>query len=429
MTDDRVFTKCAWRLIPFMMLLYLVNYIDRVNVGFAALTMNKNLGFSPAVFGFGAGVFFLGYSLFQVPANLILEHIGARRWIFFVLAAWGVLSAANSSVQGPASFYALRLLLGVAEAGFFPGMILYMTYWFPHEYRARYTASFLAAIPMSFIIGGPISGLILGMDGVFDLAGWRWLFFLEGLPACILAFAVLRWLPDGPASASWLTGDEQKYIAARLAAEDAAENHELWPALRDPRVLVLGLVNFGLLSGLVGITLWLPQIVQAMGFSNFATGFVVALPFVASIPAMILWGRSSDARGERVWHVALPLLLAALGFAVASITQDYLIVLVALTFVLAGLLVAQAPMYSLVSSFLSGTAAAGGIALVVAISILGSFAGPAMIGVLKEATGSYAAGMAALAAMLVLTTAIVLALGRAMAPRPVSVTAQVGGAE
>ena len=419
MSEQQIFARCARRLIPFMALLYLASIIDRVNVGFAALTMNKDLGFSPAVYGFGAGVFFVGYSLFQVPANLILERMGPRRWIFCVMAVWGALSAANAFVQGPASFYALRFFLGVAEAGFFPGMILYLTYWFPHAYRARYTASFMAAIPVSFIIGGPISGLILGMDGVFDLAGWQWLFLLEGLPTCLLAFAVLRWLPDGPASASWLTVDEKKIIAARLVTEDTADNHDLWPALRDPRVLALGLVSFGINAGLIGVLLWLPQIIQEMGFSNRATGFVVVLPCLASMGAMILWGRSSDAMRERIWHVALPKLLAASGFAVASVTQDYLLVLVALTLVLAGVLAAFGPMYSLLSSFLSGTAAAGGIALVVAIGILGAFVGPTIIGVLKEATGGYAASMAALAGLLVVTAAIVLALGRAMAPRKV----------
>jgi ACS family tartrate transporter-like MFS transporter len=421
MSEHQIFAKCAWRLLPFMGVLLLVNYIDRTNVGFAALTMNKDLGFSPAVFGFGAGVFFIGYALFQVPANLILQRIGARRWMFFVLAAWGALSAANSSVQGPASFYALRFFLGVAEAGFFPGMILYMTYWFPHGYRARYTASFMAAVPVAFIVGGPISGLILGMDGVFDLAGWRWLFLVEGLPACLLAFAVLRRLPDGPASASWLTDDEQKTIAARLAGEDAAENHELWPALRDPRVLALGLVNLGIQCGLYGTTLWLPQIVQEMGFSNTANGFVVALCYVAGIPAMILVGRSSDARGERIWHVALPLLLAASGFAVASVTQNYLLVLVALTLVLAGLLAAFPPMYSLPSSFLSGTAAAGGIALVVAIGVMGGFLGPFIIGILNEESGGYGSSMAALALGMALSAVIALAVGRAMSLRKMRV--------
>ena len=420
MTEQgQVFAKCAWRLIPFMGLLYLVSFIDRTNVGFAALTMNKDLAFSPTIFGFGAGLFSVGYALFQVPSNLILERVGPRRWVFCIMVAWGALSTANSLVQGPVSFYALRFFLGVVEAGFFPGMILYLTYWFPQAHRARFIALFMTAIPMSFIIGGPLSGAILGLDGVSHLAGWQWLFLLEGLPACLLALAVLKFLPDGPTQASWLSAGEKKIIVASLATEASAKHYDRWPALCEPRVLALGLVNFGILSGLYGVQLWLPQIVQAMGFSNLESGFVAALPFIVGMAAMIVWGRLSDARVERIWHLALPKLLAASGFAVASVTQDHLLVLVALTLVLAGLLAALGPMYSLVSSFLSGTAAAGGIALVVAIGTLGGFAGPTIIGVLKKASGGYAASMAALSGLLVLTAAIVLALGRTMASAPV----------
>jgi ACS family tartrate transporter-like MFS transporter len=420
MTEQgQVFAKCAWRLIPFMGLLYLVSFIDRANVGFAALTMNKDLAFSPTIFGFGAGLFSVGYALFQVPSNLILERVGPRRWVFCIMVAWGALSTANSLVQGPVSFYALRFFLGVAEAGFFPGMILYLTYWFPRAHRARFIALFMAAIPMSFIIGGPLSGAILGLDGVFDLAGWQWLFLLEGLPAWLLALAVLKFLPDGPTQATWLSTGEKETIVASLATEPSAKHHDLWPALCEPRVLALGFVNFGILSGLYGVQLWLPQIVQAMGFSNLESGLVAALPFIVGMAAMIVWGRLGDASVGRIWHLALPKLLAASGFAVASVTQDHLLVLVALTLVLAGVLAALGPMYSLVSSFLSGPAAAGGIALVVAIGTLGGFAGPTIIGVLKEASGGYAASMAALSGLLVLTAAIVLALGRTMASAPV----------
>jgi MFS transporter, ACS family, tartrate transporter len=417
--QDQVFAKCAWRLIPFMVLLYLVNFLDRLNVGFAALTMNKDLGFSPAIFGFGAGVFFIGYLLFQVPANVILERVGARRWIFCITAIWGLISTSNAFARGPTSFYALRFFLGVAEAGLFPGMIFYLTLWFPQTYRARFNASFYLAIPLAGIIGGPLSGLILGMDGVGDLHGWQWLFLIEGTPALVLAFAVLKFLPDGPADASWLTGAEKKTIAARHAAEGSTEHRDLWRVLRDPRVLALGLVNFGIQCGLYGTTLWLPQIVQAMGFSNLATGFVVALPYVAAMAAMILWGRSSDARGERIWHVALPILLAAAGFAGASLAQTDPFVLVALTLSMVGIVSAYGPFWSLPSSFLGGSAAAGGIALVNTIASLGGFAGPSLIGLLKEQTGGYASAMAMLAMVFVVAALIVLALGRAMAPRKV----------
>jgi ACS family tartrate transporter-like MFS transporter len=427
MSDHRVFAKCAWRLIPFMGLLYLANYIDRVNAGFAALTMNKDLGFSPAIFGFGAGIFFIGYLLFQVPANAILGRVGARRWMFCILATWGAISASTAFVQGPASFYALRFLLGVAEAGFFPGMIFYLTLWFPQAYRARFAASFLCAIPLSGIIGGPLSGLILGIDGAAGLHGWQWLFLIEGLPASLLAFAVLKLLPDGPAHAAWLDGAEKNAIAARLAAEDFVGDRDLWRALRDPRLLALALAGFAQGCALYGTTLWLPQIVQAVGFSNLATGFVVALPYVASMGAMILWGRSSDRRGERIWHIALGWLLAALGFLGASLAQSEIIELLALTLAMAGVLAVISPYFALPSSFLRGPAAAGGIALINMIVSLGGFVGPTLIGVLRQETGGYAAGMAALAVGLLVSALIVLAVGRAMAPRATVSRASTNG--
>ena len=418
MTDDRVFAKCAWRLIPFMVLVYVVNFIDRVNVGFAALTMNKDLGFSPTVYGFGAGIFFFSYFLFQVPASVVLERFGARRTVFCILATWGVVSAACSLVQNPASFYGLRFLLGVAEAGFYPGMIFYLTLWFPRAFRARFVATFTAGIPLSNIVGGPLSGLILGMDGVLAIHGWQWMFLLEGLPAFFLSFAVLKFLPDSPSRASWLSDAEKKTIAACLASESQMERRDLWPALRDPRVLALCLAGFSSIGmGLYGYQLWLPQIVQAMGFSNRETGFIVALPYVAALAAMILWARSSDAKGDRIWHVALPLLLAASGFALASLAQSDLIMLGGLTCVAMGILASFGPFYSLPSTFLGGTAAAGGIALINSIAALGAFFGPVITGVLKEHTGNYASAMAALACGLVVSATIVLALGRAMAPR------------
>ncbi len=417
--QDKVFAKCAWRLIPFMMLLYLVNFIDRTNVGFAALTMNMDLGFSPAVFGFGAGVFFVGYALCQVPANVILERIGARRWVFWMLAVWGLLSASNAWVQSPETFYAVRFLLGVAEAGFFPGMLLYLTYWFPRAYRARFTASFMVAIPLSFVVGGPLASLILGMDGVAGLHGWQWLFLLEGLPAFLLSFAVLKWLPDRPNDASWLTSDEKKAIAARLVAEDTPGRSDLWQALRDPRVLALGVANFSFQSCAYGVALWLPQIVQATGlFSNRATGLVVALPFVAGAAAMMLGGRSSSMRGECIWHVALPWLLAAASFAIASVVQSDVVVLGMLVIGLISLLAGQGTFFSLPLSFLGGTAAAGGIGLFNTLGSIGGFFGPTFIGVLTEGSGGYAAGMAAVALGFMLSVLIVLSLGRVMAPRP-----------
>jgi len=409
---SRIFNKCAWRLIPFILVVYFVNYLDRVNVGFAALTMNRDLGLSPSVFGFGAGIFFLGYFVFQVPGNVILQRAGARRWIFCIMLAWGVISAANAFVQGPLSFYALRFILGVAEAGFFPGMLFYLTNWFPQAYLARVTASFMTGIPLAFIIGGPVSSLILEMDGMRVLRGWQWLFIIEGLPACILAVIALRVLPDGPHLATWLTQEEKNAIAGHLASHGTAEEHDIWAALRDPRVLALGLVLLGSQFGLYGVQLWLPQIVQAMGFSNLGTGLVVALPFMVGMAAMIYWGRSSDVRGERIWHIAAGALTAALGLAVASLAQNDLLVLLGLTFALIGTLSLPGPLFSMPSSFLRGAAAAGAIALVNSMGTLGRFLGPTVVGVFKQGSDSYASGMLALALGLVMSAAVILTLRR-----------------
>jgi ACS family tartrate transporter-like MFS transporter len=418
MQDDRVFARCAWRLIPFMVLLYTLAWLDRVNVSYAALTMNRDLAFSPTVFGLGAGVFFLGYFLFQVPANLLLARFGARRWITYIVMGWGALSAAGALVQDPATFYALRFLLGVAEAGFVPGMIFYLTLWFPHSYRARFTAGFMAAIPLSYIVGAPISTLILELDGLAGLRGWQWLFLLEGLPACTLALLVPTLLPDGPAEARWLDEREKVMIAARLASENAAKHSDIWQTLHDPRVLVLCLVSFGIGFGSTGVTLWLPQILQSMGYANSSIGPLLAVLGILGMVTMFAWGHSSDRRGERVWHVSLPLLIASAGLLVASLPSSDTISLIALSCILIGLLAIDGPFFALPSSFLGGAAVAGGIALINAIGSLGAFLGPFVIGLLREQTGGYASGMIALAIALTFAATAVLAFGRTMTGRP-----------
>ena len=417
MNDDAIFRKCAWRLVPLILLLYLANRIDRVNVGFAALTMNKDLGFSPSVFGFGAGVFFLSYAPFQVPANLILQRIGARRWVFFITLAWGLISAATAFVRTPAGFYAVRFLLGLAEAGFFPGVIFYLTLWFPHVYRARLIAAFFTASPLAPIVAGPLSSVILQMDGFAGLYGWQWVFVIEALPACVLAFVTIKFLPDNPARASFLSETEKTAVLGRLSREASGAQHDLWRALCDPRVLVLGLIYLGFEIGNAGIVFWLPQIVQGMGFSNFATGFVVVLPSLAAIAAMLLWSRSSDARGERIWHLVAAFALGAAGFVLAGLAPSDAVVFAGLTLAWLGLQSAFAVLFSVPSAFLSGTAAAGGIALVSSIGITGGFFGPTIMGVLKQYTGGYSAGMMVLALGSLMSLTLVLALGRAMAPR------------
>ena len=415
---DRVFAKCAWRLIPFITLLFVVGFIDRSNVGFAALTMNRDMGFSPAVYGLGAGIFFLGYLTFQIPTAILLARVGARRVIFCVMLVWGLVSAGNAFMQDAHSFYLLRFALGVAEGGFTPSMIFYLTLWFPPAYRGRFIALFCSAIPIAGIISGPLSGLILGMDGMWQLHGWQWLFLIQGLPAALLAFVVFAILPDNPAQARWLDEAERSTIAASLAAGTPPPDRSVQQTLCDPRLILLGFA--GLCSGiaLYGINLWLPQIIQAMGFSHRATGFVAALPYAVSMVAMIAWGRLSDVRNKRVWDTALTMLLAAAALAVASFSTNYLLVLVALAIAMAGGLAGIGPFQSMLSSFARGAAAATGLALVNTIGTLGGFFGPIIVGALKARTGDYGAAMAALAAAQLLAALIVLAAGRALTASP-----------
>jgi ACS family tartrate transporter-like MFS transporter len=412
---DQVFAKVARRLIPFMVALYTVAFLDRVNIGFAALTMNRDLNFSPEIFGWGAGIFFVGYFLFEVPSNVILTRVGARRWICRIMATWGIISAANAFVETPMAFYVLRFLLGLAEAGFAPGMIFYLSLWFPAALRARYAASYFIAIPMTNVIGAPVSGLLLQMDGLLGLHGWQWLFVIEALPAVLLAVAVLLYLPDGPQDAKWLSDSERTTIKAELELEReraGAHEHGLWTALTDVRVLLLCAIYFFIVVGLYGITIWLPLILQSMGYSNSATSMLVALPYAFAAVSMIAWGRHSDVTGERIWHVALACVLSTLAFAAISGIESQAIVLVSLALVAAGVCSTLAPFWAIPPTFLAGTAAAGGIALINAVGNLGGFAGPYAVGWALQATGGYSGGMAILSASMAVAAVLVVALGR-----------------
>src|ERR1700704_4139061 len=295
------------RLIPFLVLAYFFSYLDRVNLGFAALTMNAELKFTPLIFAWGAGIFFIGYFIFEVPSNLALEKFGASRWIARIMVTWGIISALMATVSGVWSFYSLRFLLGVAEAGFFPGIILYLTYWYPAEYRARFLAAFAIAVPVSTVIGAPISGLLLGLDGVMGVKGWQWLFIIEGIPSVILGVITWFYLTDRPAKADWLTAEQKAWLSSRLeseiAAKQAAKHLTLGQARSSPKVITLSLIYFGFVGALYGMQFWLPQIVKAFGFSNAQTGFVTAVPYLFGTVAMILWARHSDATRERVMHV------------------------------------------------------------------------------------------------------------------------------
>jgi ACS family tartrate transporter-like MFS transporter len=412
---DFVFGKAARRLIPFMVALYTVAFLDRVNIGFAGPTMNQDLNFSPEVFGWGAGIFFIGYFLFEVPSNVILTKVGARRWICRIMATWGVISAGNAFVQDAMSFYAVRFLLGLAEAGFAPAMIYYLSLWFPSALRARYAASYFIAIPLTNVIGAPVSSLLLELDGLLGLEGWQWLFLIEALPAVLLAVAVFLFLPDGPNDAVWLNESERATIAAELARERTPEHEQvsgLSAALLDRRVVLLCAVYFFIVVGLYGITFWLPQLLQSIGFSNLATGMLVALPYAAAAMSMIAWGRHSDVTGERIWHVALACLLGMFAFVLIASINSQAVVLIALALVAIGVCSTLAPFWAIPPTFLAGTAAAGGIALINSVGNLGGFLGPYAVGWALEETGSYAGGMAILAASMAIAAILVLAMGR-----------------
>ncbi len=411
-TESSVFAKATWRLIPVMILLYVVAYLDRVNVGSAALTMNKDLGLTPELYGFGAGVFFIGYFVFEVPSNVILEKVGARLWIARIMLSWGVLSMANAFVTGPLGFFVVRFLLGVAEAGFFPGMVLYLTYWFPSQHRARLIALFLAAVPLANVVGGPISGVILGVEGFHHLHGWQWLFLIEGAPAVVLGVFVLYWLPNGPADAKWICDGERADISAALAAEPAHVHTRLLPMFLDPRVWLLAIPDLGIVLALYGVNLWLPQIVREMGYSILETSFIAALPYFVAMIVMVLWGMSSDARHERIWHVATASLMGAAGLLGAALFHAHVAVLLSLGVAVCGTYAALAVFWTLPPSFLGGTAAAGGIALINSIANLGGFFGPYIVGWLKQATGSFAAGIGVLSLGMVIAAVLVVMIGR-----------------
>jgi MFS transporter, ACS family, tartrate transporter len=393
----------SWRLIPFLVLAYFFSYLDRVNLGFAALTMNAELKFSPTVFAWGAGIFFIGYFIFEVPSNLALEKFGASRWIARIMVTWGIISALMASVSGETSFYLLRFLLGVAEAGFFPGIILYLTYWYPAEYRARFLAAFAIAVPVSTVIGAPISGLLLGLDGAMGLKGWQWLFIIEGVPSVLLGIATWFYLTDRPEHADWLTSEQKAWLAGKLdaeiAAKQAVKHLTLGEALSSPKVITLSLIYFGFVGALYGMQFWLPQIVKAFGLTNAQTGFVTAIPYLFGTIAMILWARHSDASRERVIHVGAPLLLTAAALGVSSYISDPAMTMVVLTVAAIGVFCTFAVFWTLPTAWLSGTAAAGAIALINSIGNLAGFGGPYLIGWVKEATGNTSSGLLVLAVL------------------------------
>ena len=412
--EQRTIAKVTSRLVPFLILCYFVAYLDRVNVGFAALTMNKDLGLSSSAFGFGAGIFFLAYFLFEVPSNLFLERVGARKWIARIMFTWGLISGGMAFATGEVSFFALRVALGIAEAGFFPGIIFFLTLWFPAVYRARIIGYFMAAIPLSTVIGAPVSGLLLNMHGVMGLKGWQWLFLIEAVPALVLSVVVFFYLTDRPADAGWLAADERAWLVARLDQErrqrEAVRDYSVSEALLNPKVLALSFVYFGAVATNYGLSFFLPQIVKAFGVSNVQAGVIAALPYLVGVVAIVFWGRRSDRKLERRFHLAFPLFVAAMGIAASTVTDDPRLRMAAFSIAGFGIFGGLPVFWTFPTAFLSGPAAAGGIALINSIGNLAGFAGPYAMGVLKDWTGTYTVGLLTLSAAGLMAMVIVLLL-------------------
>jgi ACS family tartrate transporter-like MFS transporter len=399
----RTLRKVATRLIPALLVLYVIAYLDRVNVTFAQDKLEEDLGFSGAVYGLGAGIFFIGYFLLEIPSNLALERFGARRWIARIMISWGVISACTMLVSSAASFYAIRFLLGMAEAGFFPGMILYLSYWFPARERARAVGLFMSAIAISYAIGAPISGGVMSaFDGVAGLKDWQWLFLIEAVPAIVAGVVVWTKLPDGPQDAGWLEPDEREWLKTRLDGEDRArEQHPLRDVLRDRRVLLFALLYFTMVINVYGLSFWVGEIVDKVnGLSEVGKGFVTAIPYAVAIVGMVVIPRHSDRTGERKGHVTACLLVAAAAFAISTVISPVAAV-GALAVGLFFLLGVHGVFWTMPAALLGGTAAAAGIAMINSLGNLGGFAGPYFVGLLKDATGSTDGGLIGLAAILV----------------------------
>jgi D-galactonate transporter len=416
--DWTLYNRIATRLLPFLILLYVISFIDRINIGFAKLRMATDIGLSDAAYGFGAGIFFLAYCLCEVPSNLMLARVGARVWITRIMVVWGIVSAAMVFVHSPLSFYVMRTLLGAAEAGFFPGVILYLTYWFPNRQRAQAISLFLLGIAFAGVLGGPLSGWIMQtFDGHWILHGWQWLFLLEGVPAVLAGIATLFVLDDGPARARWLSPEEKQRVIGTLARERAARDaqghvHRIGDALRSVDVWRLAFVNFTQIGGVYGLAFWLPQIVHELGVKGlFNTGLVAAVPFGFAAMGMVIVGRHSDDSGERRWHVAGPALVGAIGLVLSGVFADHPVIsLVGLTLAAFGLISANAVLFALPGALLSGSAAAAGIGLISTIGNIGGYVFPFSIGWIRELTHQPALCLFALAVVSCIGALVTLSL-------------------
>jgi len=410
---DSTYRKVFWRIVPFLMLCYVVAYLDRVNVGFAKLQMSQALGFSETVYGLGAGVFFIGYFIFEVPSNVLLHRIGARVWIARIMITWGLMSAAFMFVSTPAQFYVMRFLLGVAEAGFYPGVILYLTYWYPARRRAKIVAMFMSAIPVAGIFGNPLSGWIMdAFQGSGGLAGWQWMFLIEAAPALVIGVAVLMYLDNGIRAAKWLDEGEKRLLEREIAMDQqGSQSYASTGAIfRDARIWHMCLIYFCFVMGQYALTFWMPTLIKATGVvGNLNIGLFSAIPFGCAILAMNLFGHSADARQERRWHLVIPALMGAAGFVVAaSFASNTTVSVVALSVAAAGVLTCAPLFWSLPTAFLSGSAAAVGIATINSVGNLAGFVSPYLVGYLKDLTHSTQSGMYVLAAVLVVGAVAVL---------------------
>ena len=405
------------RLVPFLMLCYFFALLDRVNVGFASLQMNKDLGLSAAVFGLGSSLFFVAYFLFEVPSNLALEKFGARRWIARIRLPWGLVSACMALVVGPYSFYGMRLLLGAAEAGFFPGVVLYLTYWLPAAYRARLIAIFMVSVPVASFIGSPVSALLLEMDGLLGLRGWQWLFILEGVPTVLLGMACLRVLTDRPETARWLTTEQRNWLTQRIASDSAkksASGHlTVWQLVRNPQFLAMAMICAGASATGSALGVWQPQLLKSFGLTNMQTGFINSVPYGIAAVLMVMWGRHSDRTGERRWHTALTLWLIAAALGTLSAMQGHLVATVMLlSCCLIGAYSFKGPFWALSSTWMSPKTAAAGLAGINAISNLVGGGAISLVGWVKETTGSFTMGLLPIMLLTLLGGAAVLLLSR-----------------
>ena len=415
--ESAVVSRLMWRLMPFLFLLYIVAYLDRINVSFGVLQMRSQLGLSDRFYGRAAGMFFAGYFFFQLPSNLVLEKFGVRRWISALMIIWGIISCLMIFIRGPISFYTMRFMLGAAEAGFFPGIILYMKRWFPANARARAVAWFMTANPLAGVVGSPISGALLGIHGG-GLSGWQWMFLIEGLPAMFLGAMVFWTLADTPKEALWLKGEERSWLLAKLAEEYQADAQvslpTIWRVLFSARIWMLSLVYFGVSTTMYGVTLWLPSVIRAFsGLSYFLTGVVAVLPFIVTVFSMVLVGMHSDRRAERRWHTAIPAFAAAAGLIAAGYGHSTVVVVAGIGLGLAGAEAMVGPFWAMATSSMAGLSAAAGIAVINSIANLGGYFGPDMIGLFRTANGGFRGGLLAIAATVALSGTIALIVGRA----------------